>query len=165
MTTPSTSTSVAVRAAEVRAYWSQVPAAINQGSIAVVEKATQSAGWISVAATTAVVATISGSVMASAGAKLATSLATGASPDTLAFAGMLGLCAGAAPAVAGWCSAMFKDGGARGLLEGAGVATAVFVGMLGGAFSGWTDGAVWLGATAGSLATLAYAAGLYQRRG
>jgi hypothetical protein len=163
MTSTPPSTSVAVRAAEARAYWSLVPSRINQTSIAVVEKAAQQAGWLSTAAAAAAIATVSGAMLGTAGAKLATTLASGAGPEAVGLAATLGLAAGAAPAIAGFVSALTKDGAARGILEGAGVATVYFVGMLAGVVSGLGDGVVFLGATAGALATLAYGAGVFKR--
>ena len=159
---PPTSTSVAVRAAEVRTYWAQVPARINQSSIRLIERSNQSAGWFSTAAAGAALATVVGSVMASASGKLAASFLSG-DPKSAGAAAALGVAAGAAPAVAGWVSALSKDGPARGVLEGAGVATAYFLGLLGGVVSGWTEGAVWLGGVTGSLAALAYASGVIKR--
>ncbi len=164
-TQTSTSTSVAIRAAEVRNYWAQVPARINQASVQAVEKANNAAGWFSVAAGGAALAAVTGSVMASSAGKLTVTLLKGSvDAKTLGVAAAIGMAAGAAPAVTGWLSTFIgKDGPARGLLEGTGVAAMYFVGLLGGVASGWGEGAVWLGAISGSLATLAYAGGVVKR--
>lgn len=154
-------------AAQMTNWVRNVPARINDSTVAVVQKAKDGFGDFGAAAITAVPFSAAGLYMGGIGAK-ATSLfvSAGASGDAITCAAAMGFCAAAAPAIAGWIHSLSKDGAARGVLEGAGITAAYFGGHAIAASLDWgTFAGNWTGLALGVFASVGYIAGLVKRHG
>lgn len=151
-------------AAQMTNWVRNVPARINDSSIAVVKKAGDTFGEFGAAMFSGSVAIGAGLMAGGYGAKLA-SFFVGSGYGVVAdWTTGLGFAAAAVPAVTGWVHSIFKDGAARGVLEGAAVTAGYFGGHAIAYTQGWgAEAGNWTGFVLGALAAVGCIAGLVKR--